>query len=185
MKLIDSYVPDSDAAEFHSIVIRASPQAVWKTLHSIDFGEIFIAKLLLGLRALPALIFDPGAGRKGRRRFTLADLQAAGFGKLAERPGAEIVLGVTGRFWSPVHNVDPFEAQAFKSTVQPGRARAVWDFVIESGEGDGTLLSTETRVVCGDPLSRVKFRAYWTLVRPFSGLIRILMLRAIRSRCES
>jgi hypothetical protein len=47
-----------------------------------------------------------------------------------------------------------------------------------------TVLTTETRVACGDPASRAKFRAYWTVVRPFSGLIRILMLRAVRRECE-
>lgn len=182
MKLIDRYLPDFDATEFHSIVIDASPEAVWKTLWSFDFGQILIAKLLLGIRALPALVFNPRARRSRPRSFTLADIEKAGFGKLEEHE-SEVVLGVSGRFWLPVHNVDPFDRQAFDAPVEPGRARAVWDFVVQPADDGHTLLSTETRILCGDASSRRKFLAYWTLVRPFSGLIRILMLRAIRSRC--
>jgi hypothetical protein len=47
------------------------------------------------------------------------------------------------------------------------------------------MLSTETRVACGDAASRAKFRVYWTFVRPFSGLIRIVMLRAVRRAAEA
>jgi hypothetical protein len=40
-------------------------------------------------------------------------------------------------------------------------------------------LSTETRVWCA-PDARAKFRLYWLLVRPGSGLVRRSMLRSIR-----
>jgi hypothetical protein len=45
--------------------------------------------------------------------------------------------------------------------------------------GGGTRLSTETRIWCLDPASRRSFRRYWFVVRPFSGLIRIALLRAV------
>jgi hypothetical protein len=50
---------------------------------------------------------------------------------------------------------------------------------------DARALSTETRVHVADPASRKKFRRYWLVVRPFSGLIRILLLRAARTRAEA
>ncbi len=46
-------------------------------------------------------------------------------------------------------------------------------------------LSTETRVHVADPPARRKFRRYWFVIRPFSGLIRILLLRAARRRAEA
>jgi len=48
-----------------------------------------------------------------------------------------------------------------------------------------TILSTETRVTCGDAASRRKFLLYWSVIRPFSGLIRILLLRALRDAAEA
>jgi hypothetical protein len=184
MKLIDSYLPDPHAAEFHSIEIDAPPAEVWDVLWSFDLGELLVVKALLGLRTLPKLLFGSRTRRNRRTGFTLADLEAAGFGILGEREHAEVALGVSGRFWSPIHNVDPFDRQAFESPVAEGRARAVWDFALESRDGGGSRLSTETRVFCGDASSRRKFRAYWMLVRPFSGLIRILVLRAIKAECD-
>ena len=59
-------------------------------------------------------------------------------------------------------------------------ASAVMDLRIE----DGTL-STETRVHIADPAVRRKFRRYWRVIRPFSGLIRILLLRAAKRRAEA
>ena len=47
------------------------------------------------------------------------------------------------------------------------------------------VLSTETRVHVADPAARRKFRRYWFVVRPFSGVIRILLLRAARKRAEA
>ena len=108
----------------------------------------------------------------------------AGFGLLAEKPGTEIVLGISGRFWRPTGNLSPFRREDFDQPVPPGMARGVWNFSVREISGDKTLLSTETRVTCGDVASRRKFRLYWLLVRPFSGLIRRLMLRAVRKASE-
>jgi hypothetical protein len=55
---------------------------------------------------------------------------------------------------------------------------------VAPGRAGGAAVSTETRVLCTDERSRRAFRRYWTLVRPFSGLTRIEMLRAIRREAE-
>ena len=47
-----------------------------------------------------------------------------------------------------------------------------------------TLLATETRVLCLDTASRRRFRLYWTLIGPFSGLIRKDILRSIKRQAE-
>jgi hypothetical protein len=50
---------------------------------------------------------------------------------------------------------------------------------------DGETLATETRVWAADPSSRRRFRRYWLVIRPCSGLIRRVWLRAIKRRAES
>lgn len=100
---------------------------------------------------------------------------------LAEQAEKEIVLGVTGRFWRPTGNLSPFDRRDFDREVPYGMSRAVWNFSVSAENGGSrTILSTETRVVCGDESSRRKFRIYWLFVRPFSGLIRRIMLRNVR-----
>jgi hypothetical protein len=138
----------------------------------------------MALRSLPELVWHPGRRRRPQQKVTLHTLLEAGFGRLAEEPGQEIVLGIAGRFWRPSGNLLPFRPENFQGSVPPGLARAVWNFAVQEADAGRTLLSTETRVVCGDAVSRVKFRAYWLIVRPFSGLIRLIMLRAIRRVCE-
>jgi hypothetical protein len=93
------------------------------------------------------------------------------------------VLGVTGRFWRPVANVSRFKRSDWDHPLPSGFARGVWNFSVAPILKEGTILKTETRVVCADVASRRKFRIYWLFVRPFSGLIRILMLRSIKRQC--
>jgi hypothetical protein len=59
-------------------------------------------------------------------------------------------------------------------------ATAVIDFRALRGS-----LTTETRVHVPDPVSRRKFGHYWRIVRPFSGLIRMVVLRAAKRRAEA
>ena len=181
--LIDSFAPNPGAVETHRITINASPDVVYRALWTADLGGSPIITFLLALRSLPEFFAHPRRSLPRNRQLTLQMLIGAGFGVVAERAGEEIVLGVTGKFWRPTGNLAPFNRDDFDQPLPAGRARAVWNFSVEA-VGDQTILSTETRVTCGDSASRRKFRAYWFCVRPFSGLIRRIMLRAVRRECR-
>jgi hypothetical protein len=71
-----------------------------------------------------------------------------------------------------------------RDPVPAGVARAGWNFALNETEPGRTLLTTETRVACGDPATRRRFRIYWLFIRPGSGLIRRLMLRSIKRAAE-
>lgn len=182
--LIDSFAPSPDASEIHKLEIVASCEAVYRALWTTDLGNSAVVKGLLFLRTLPSFILKSDCHKRARQGITLQTLIEAGFGRLAEEPGREIVLGVTGRFWRPTGNTLPFRQEDFVGAVPAGLARAVWNFHVQEINANRTVLSTETRITCGDKASRLKFRAYWLFVRPFSGLIRIVMLRAVRRACE-
>jgi len=175
---IDLFAPHPDAVETHCIKIAASPELVYRALWTTDLGSSLIIKLLLGLRSLPEFVLH--GSRRRNQKISLQTVIDSGFGVLSEKPDEEIVLGVTGRFWRPTGNLTPFKREDFDQPVPRGTARAVWNFRVAENGNHLTILSTETRVTCGDAASRRKFRAYWLVVRPFSGLIRILMLRAVR-----
>lgn len=182
--LINSFAPKPDATEIHKIEISASCEVVYQALWTADIGNSSVIKGLLALRSLPSFILSRECRPRAHRKITLQTLIEAGFGRLAEEPGREIVLGITGRFWRPTGNTLPFKQEDFIGAVPAGLARAVWNFSVQSSAAERTILTTETRITCGDEASRMKFRAYWLLVRPFSGLIRMVMLRAIRRACE-
>jgi hypothetical protein len=48
-----------------------------------------------------------------------------------------------------------------------------------------TGLSTETRIKCFGRGALWKFRIYWSLVGPFSGLIRKAILERVKTQAES
>lgn len=174
--LLDRWLPRYDASERHSLVIDAPREAIWQTLRHGEFGDSPIIRLLMGLR----MLFAARGQRSAAGAFTMDVLPRDGFGILEEDPGREILLGVHGQFWRPSGNVLPFDRDLFAQPVPPGLARAVWNFSLADATPSGVRLTTETRVHCCDAASRRRFRLYWFFVRPFSGLIRIVMLRAIR-----
>jgi hypothetical protein len=181
--LIDSFMSDPDFVEMHSIAMNASTEEVNSALWNADLGGSPIIKLLMGLRSLPELILRRRRRPPRDRKITLQTMIDSEFGLLANQP-EEIVLGVTGKFWRPTGNISAFNREDFDRPVSAGLAQAVWNFSINENKSGRTILSTETRVVCGDDASRRKFRIYWFFVRPCSGLIRRLMLKSVRKAAE-
>jgi hypothetical protein len=166
--LIDDFMPVFDAVERHALTIAAPPADVFAAITRTDFARSGPIRWLFRMRGLGA----PGA-------LTLGDVTRRGFVLLGERPGSEMAFGIAGRFWTPSCGRVVMDADAFGAFERAGHAKAVWDFrVADAGHGS-TRLTTETRIRCVDAGARRRFRVYWTLVRPFSGLIRILMLRAV------
>jgi len=170
--LIDEFLSDYDFVETHGISIRATPEEVYRVANEIDFTESFLIKALFFLRGLST------------EKVTLASLKKSRFELLGEVPGREILIGLAGRFWLPHGDMKKIDAQTFKKFNVAGYAKAVWNFALRS-EGSAVRLTTETRVKCTDSASRRWFGLYWTVVRPFSGLIRMEMLKAIKRKAES
>jgi hypothetical protein len=65
-----------------------------------------------------------------------------------------------------------------------GTARAAWSFAVRPGTRGRTVLTTVMCVLCADPATRRRFRSYWAVIAPFSGLIRREMLAAVRSAAQ-
>jgi hypothetical protein len=165
--LLDHYLPHCDFYERHAITIRATPERVYETCRTSNLAQSRIAKLFLRMRGMKA----------GPRQFPPPN-----FKLLGEDPPREYVLGIEGPFWQPRCQLREVTPETFTGPVTGNAARGAWNFFVEP-DGAMTRLSTETRVLCSDE-SRWKFRLYWMLIRPFSGLIRILMLRTIRKDAE-
>jgi hypothetical protein len=175
--LIDELMPRFDEFERHQILIPALPAAVYAALRRVDLMSSRLIRGLLMLRSLPAVLRRP-RDRGPRGPVTLDRMLEGGFVLLGERPERELALGVVGRFWTAAGTRVTLDAEGFRAFDAPGYAKAVWDFRLLA-EGNGTRLSTETRIACTDARSRRRFRLYWRVIRPFSGLLRIALLRAV------
>lgn len=181
--LIDDFLPDYHAVERHAIGVAAPAERVYSAVRTLNLGESRIVRWLFALRGLPLLL--SGHQRRGAPRWTLDSLLGAGFILLGEDPPREILLGLVGKFWTPTGERVRLDAEGFRRFDRPGFAKAAWNFSLAESVSGETWLKTETRVFCLDAAARCRFRAYWLVVRPFSGWTRREALRAIKRAAEA
>ena len=128
--LIDDFLPSYHVASHHELLVRAPADRAYQAIWQADLGSSFAVKVLLALRAVPALLCERKFRPPTSRRLTLRDLLLHGFCLLAEDPGREVVIGIAGRFWRLSGNLEPADPAEFRKPLPRGIARAVWSFVV-------------------------------------------------------
>jgi hypothetical protein len=185
LTLLDDTLPDYDFRERHARYIDAAPERVDKAVRAVTIRDMPLARLLFALRAAPRRL------QRKQSRFGEIDVPLLGlaldvaFGPLGEEPGHEVAIGMIGQPWKLVAGeTRRFERpEEFKTFAEPGFVKAAMNFRFKA-QRDGTLLTTETRIRATDPASRRRFRRYWLVIRPGSGLTRRSWLRAAARRAE-
>ncbi len=178
--LLDQFLPDDDFSARYEIRINAPASAVYQCLLRSDFTKLWLVHLLMTVRSGKRLPRSP-MPKDLRQR-----LQGTGFVMLADVPGEEFVLGVAGRFWRPDGGrCTDLAADDFAGFSRPGYAKVAWNFKLLAILPESTVLSTETRIKCFGLAALWKFRIYWSLVSPFSGLIRKTILKHVKAKAES
>ncbi|HEY0005420.1 MAG TPA: hypothetical protein VGB17_11475 [Pyrinomonadaceae bacterium] len=176
--LIDQFLPRYDVHERHRTKVHASLEEVYAVVRELDLSRARLTQALMRLRGM-------GAGRSSPAELNLDHLlKKMCFILLGERPQEELLLGLAGRFWKPSGELRRLDAEEFRNFNEPGYAKAAWNFSLSEQADGSVLLETETRVSCLDETSRRRFRLYWMIVGPFSGLLRRDMLRALRLKAE-
>ncbi|MDO9283347.1 MAG: hypothetical protein Q7U26_00545 [Aquabacterium sp.] len=184
MAWIDEWLPQWQFDEVHHIRSRASPAALLDATAAYDPAHDRVINAALSLREAPArLAAALGLGNAVRpQRFGLADFVLLG------RHGDEaLAYGLVGRFWEPGYGLQPLaDAEAFRAYGEADAAKLVLGFEVRRNETPSphTTLTTLTRVACADPAARRRLAAYWTVIRPMSGLIRQRILADIRRAAE-
>lgn len=167
--LIDKYRPTFDFNEIHKTIIDASPEACYKAAMELDLSDSLIISVLFWLRGIPfkSTVFK---GFVEGMQFTL----------LEESPWNEFVYGF--QLKERIEWVDNKEEFCFDNSEY--NLRAAWNLKFNPSEM-GCEVSTETRVKCLTRKSKLLFSMYWFFIRPFSGLIRLEMLRLMRKKVAS
>ena len=175
MRPLDDFLPVYEFSERHRLAIDAPTGRIDTAFREVSIADIQLARALWWVRRLGRPYGD------ATKPFIGGELPGV---VLDDAPDEGIVLGLTGQFWRVLGGERaterPTTSDEFLAYDRTDSCKAVIDFRV----GDRSL-STETRVHVADPASRRKFRRYWFIVRPFSGLIRILLLRAARRRAEA
>jgi hypothetical protein len=172
---LDDFLPVYEFSERHSLAIDAPVARIDAAVRQVSLADMPVARVLWWMRRLGRTTGDPATP------FVSADLPGI---VLEDAPGEGIVLGLTGQFWKirggyrdPTR---PRTTDEFVAYARPDMCKAVIDFRVSPAR-----LSTETRIHVADSGARRRFRRYWLVIRPFSGLIRIVFLRAARRRAEA
>jgi hypothetical protein len=174
VKALDDFLPAYEFVERHSLAIDAATERIDEAFRTVSIADIPVARALWFIRRMGRPYGDP------TRPFVAGELPGI---VLEDVPDEGIVLGLTGQFWRLRGYRDPDRprtADEFLAYARADTCKAVIDFRVRPSS-----LSTETRVHIADPDARLKFRRYWLVIRPFSGLIRIMLLRAARQRAEA
>jgi hypothetical protein len=174
--MLDDFLPTYDIHEVHSTTIAARPQHVIEAVREVTAREVPLLVALMALRA------GPRARRLSGGRTILSQFERAGFVALRDGPEG-VVYGGIGRFWTPSGGLRRVAPSEFVGFAEPGYAKAVFSFELDP-RGEGTRLTTETRVLATDESARRSFRRYWRLIGLGSAAIRIAWLRGIRRRAE-
>ena len=176
---IDEWLPEYQVSARYSLLVRASPESTYAALAHARFSNLPIVRGLMRLRG-----YRLGAGKKTAPIPSKEEHQLGSFLLLATVPEQEVLLGLAGRFWRPDGGIVPgLTVEGFRNFLREGYAKAVWNFSLEPTR-EGTRVSTETRVQTLGPAATAKFRLYWLVVGPFSGLMRKAMLKEVKRIAE-
>ena len=174
MKPLDDFLPAYEFSERHSLKIDAPASRIDAALRSVSLEDIPVARGLWWLRRL-------GQPRGDATKPFVEEFPGIVLEDVAQEG---VILGLTGQFWRLRGGTRdprrPRTTDEFLADNRPEMCKAVIDLRV----GPRTL-STETRVHVEDSRAQRRFRRYWFVIRPFSGLIRILLLRAARRRAEA
>ena len=173
---LNSLIPEYQFSEHHTTVVLAKPERVFEAVEAMDLTDSSIAKVLMRLWRIPARIYNKDIPD----RF----MSVTDFIPLIRTPPGVLMRGLLGGANAPAEK-SSIDADAFRSFDEPGCMKLVWGFWLTDLGDDRVRVDTETRVHCTDKEMLNKFRVYWLIIRPWSGLIRLRLLASIKRDAES
>jgi hypothetical protein len=174
-ELADDFMRVYDVSDAVATTAEADRETAWRALLDVDLlklgREAPLVGMLGALRMLPEVVGHVLHGERPARppeSMRLRDLPSipmyeGGWILLGEHPGAEIGLGLVGKFWRPVIEFARItSADEFRAFDEPGFAKTVYDLSVRELGANKTLLSGLMRTATTDEHARRWFRRYWT-----------------------
>jgi hypothetical protein len=179
--LLDRFMPVYEVSERHQIEVAAPAEITLAAARQQDLSRSIVVRAIFKAREI-ALGAAPDD--RARPRGLVAQVQALGWGVLADERGREVVIGVVTRPWeaNPVFRaLSPREFAAFN---EPGFVKIAWTLRADPINSWCSVFRTETRAVTTDPVARARFRMYWAFVSPGVVLIRRMSLSLVKLEAE-
>ena len=179
---LDDVVPQPQYVTRQARTIAAAPSVVWEELHRLPLSSLPVSLVLSAARFLPVVLAGKGRGASATRPF----VELVPVPVLSSEPPSSVVFGGLLQPWRLSGGERPpaLDAEGLRAWSAPRWVKVAMDFRLTPG-GDGTTLSSETRVLATDPATRRRFAAYWLVVGPGSTAIRWELLTAVQVRAEA
>ncbi|MFC8915518.1 hypothetical protein ACGF5F_08475 [Streptomyces sp. NPDC047821] len=183
---LDHWLPGPHWHTHHHRAVAAPEPEVARALKEVTFSDMTVMRPLMLLRTLPSRLTGHDRSRVAGGVDAIEGMTRMGFTVLDDVPGGELVMGFVGQPWKPslakavIPGLSPEEFLAFD---RPGYIKGVFGLWAEP-DGSGMRVHTETRVYATDPEAVRRFTPYWRVIKPFSSLMRLDMLSAVRRRAE-
>ncbi|MDN5764386.1 MAG: molybdopterin-dependent oxidoreductase [Humibacillus sp.] len=176
MTTLAEALPRSRFSERHALDIEASPDQVWSALTALRWSDLRLTTPLMLLRGMGRTPTARGRRVLGRGPVVPLHLHAPWYA----------ATGAIGRPWQlrPERGPSVTNLQGIADFAEPGWLKYGMDFALEELPSGGTRVATTTLCEPTDESALRRFRPYWLLIRPFSGLIRRDLLHTIARRAR-
>nr|WP_311152903.1 hypothetical protein [uncultured Actinomyces sp.] len=160
---LSEILPVAQFGEWHSRAVPVRPQEAWRRLLALRWADLRLTRPFLLARGFAVARLLDQRWHEVFRRTAVFE----------EHEPCSLRFVMVGRPWSAVpavHRVSSLEeASAF---TEAGWLKYGMDFHLTALPGGWTFVETSTLCEATDASARRRFRAYWTAIRPFSGLVR-------------
>lgn len=180
--LLDSFLPEYEVVERREIAVDASADTTLDAACRSNLGESAIITALFTMREL---IFGHPSNMPVLPDALADKMKMIGWTVLADVPGREIIFGTATQPWKADVGFRPIPPSQFAAFNEPGYVKIAWTIRTDPIGPLACVARTETRVATTDPVSRARFRWYWSVLSPGIKLIRVVLLRQIKAAAEA
>jgi hypothetical protein len=179
--LMNRFMPRYEVIEQHERVVEAPPLLAFDAVSSFRLEDSPIIRSIFRAREI---IFAQESAETSSSPPFLELARQIGWGLLDSVPGREVVFGAVTQPWRGDVRFRSLAPERFATFDSAGYAKIVWSMAIDSLGPARSRVRTETRVETTDPMSRARFRRYWSIYSPGIVLIRRESLRLIGDKAE-
>ena len=179
--LLDRFMPAYDIVERHHVSVSAPADVTLAAACEMDLqGSRLVRTIIKAREAILGAIPDD----RQRPHGLFAEMQSLGWGVLANVPGREVVVGSVTRPWEANVTFRALDPDRFAAFSEPGYVKIAWTLRADALSATESIFRTETRAIATDETARARFRKYWSLLSPGIILIRLAILRPLKTEAE-
>jgi len=179
--LLDDAMPEYQFFEKHSARVHARPEQVMQAVRQSTFGDLSSLVTLMTIRGVVLRAPFHKSGDFLDKR-VLDAFSSSGY--LTGNGNREVVMCGGGNVRAK-RGLGVRTLQEFSDYREQGAVKMAFNFSAEDAGNGWSTVSTETRVLATDDLTRRGMGRYWRLIVPGSGLLRRQWLDGIKRRAES